>query len=91
MGQTRCGAACANTQVSNLNCGMCGRACSATQTCVFGNCVTLGGACPMGQVRCAGGGIMLPACVDTQTSNTHCGMCGSACPTGTTCMAGACR
>jgi hypothetical protein len=80
--------------VSNVNCGMCGRACASNQVCFNGNCITVGMTCPMGQTRCitgGGGGGMGTACFNLQTSNTNCGMCGYACPMGTTCMMGVCR
>ena len=40
--------------------------------------------CPSGQMMCG------DACVDTQTSATNCGACGTACPTGQACTAGRC-
>jgi hypothetical protein len=80
IGQTACSGTCIDTQTDNANCGGCGNACSAGQTCMAGVCT-----CPMGQMTCSG------ACVDTQTDNANCGACGNACPVGQTCMAGACR
>jgi hypothetical protein len=50
--------------------------------CQNGSCVT--GSCPTGEVSCSG------ACVDTQTSDLHCGNCGAACLAGQTCMSGTC-
>jgi hypothetical protein len=72
------------------HCGACGRTCApanATPACAAGACGY--GACAAGFADCdmnrANG------CeVDARTSNTHCGMCGRACPTGQVCSAGAC-
>jgi len=41
--------------------------------------------CDTGQQYCAGG------CVDTTTSNDHCGSCNNACDSGSTCAAGTCK
>jgi hypothetical protein len=42
-------------------------------------------ACPTGQNLCSG------ACVNLQTSNQHCGVCGNLCAgAGVSCMAGRC-
>lgn len=41
-------------------------------------------ACPDGHVVCAG------RCVHTETNPSHCGRCGRQCPTGTSCVDGAC-
>ncbi len=42
------------------------------------------GSCPTGQTLCG------TTCVDTQTSATNCGACGTACGTGQVCTAGRC-
>jgi hypothetical protein len=65
------------------NCGMCGRACDAGQTCCGGACVVLatdplhcgecGAACGDGLDCCAGD------CFDLQTSDAHCGACAVDC------------
>jgi hypothetical protein len=70
---------CVNTQTDRANCGACGMACSAGQSCVAGAC-----ACPAGQTLCSG------ACVDLQTNAGNCGACGMACGAGTSCRMGAC-
>jgi hypothetical protein len=76
---TRCNGQCVNTSASNTNCGSCGYACGASQSCEMGRC-----ACPSGQDACGS------ACVDLQTSSDNCGFCGNACPTGQSCISGAC-
>ncbi|MDB4930779.1 MAG: Tryptophan synthase alpha chain [Myxococcaceae bacterium] len=78
---TTCAGSCVNLQTSATNCGMCGRACAAGQTCVAGVC---GVACPAGQALCGG------SCVDTTSDSSNCGTCGRACIGGQWCIAGAC-
>ncbi len=78
-GQAACGSRCVNLQSDAANCGVCGRACGAGQTCSAGAC-----GCPSGQMLCGG------ACVDVLASATHCGMCGRTCVGGEWCMAGSC-
>jgi hypothetical protein len=55
---------------SPANCGMCGLACPAGQSCSGGTCMT---ACAPPNLVCSG------ACVDPQTSPSHCGGCGRPC------------
>lgn len=84
-GTTRCGGACVHTASDASNCGSCGAACAAGQSCQ-------GGACTCNGERCAG-------CCDGTTcrdgaSEAQCGVNGSACLAcgeGQTCCNGACR
>jgi hypothetical protein len=76
---TLCGAACANTQTDDANCGACATACTGGEHCTSGKC-----ACAAGQTSCNG------ACVDTSSDENNCGMCGKACSGGQTCNAGMC-
>jgi hypothetical protein len=78
---TTCAGSCVNLQSSATNCGACGRACAAGESCVAGVC---GIACPAGQSLCGG------ACVDVTSDSNHCGTCGRTCIGGQWCIAGAC-
>ncbi len=83
-----------NLQTDAANCGMCGKACAAGQSCCGGSCVDLkadatqcgmcGAACATGQSCCNG------MCFDTNTDAMNCGMCGTACATGESCCGGKC-
>ena len=79
-----------NTQTSAAHCGMCGRACAvpnATAACVAGACAV--GSCDAGFADCDGNASN--GCeVNTQTSNAHCGACGTVCAAGTACASGSC-
>ncbi len=90
-GQTLCGSAsCADLQSDPTHCGACGTACPTGQACAAGRCVAARPACPAGTTDCTPLAVA-PTCVDTATSASHCGACGSACPDGATCAGGACR
>jgi hypothetical protein len=89
MGQTACGAACADLQSDAINCGACGNACPAGQVCAMGACAMPRPMCAAGQTDCTPMA-MAPTCVNTQTDNSNCGACGTTCPMGQTCTAGAC-
>lgn len=81
MGQTMCAGRCVTTSNDAANCGMCGRACAAGESCVMGACQLV---CPMGQTNCSG------RCVDTNNDPANCSMCGRACAAGQACVTGMC-
>ena len=82
-GQSMCAGGCVDTQTNPAHCGMCDRACTASEECRAGTC-TATVTCPSGQIVCGGG------CVDAQTDNANCGACGNACSAAQTCTAGTC-
>ena len=71
--------ACVARANDPLNCGACGRACAAGQSCFGATC-----ACPPYQKLCNG------QCIPTSTDPNNCGGCGVVCAVGQTCSAGAC-
>ncbi|MEI8256980.1 MAG: hypothetical protein WCJ30_15005, partial [Deltaproteobacteria bacterium] len=78
---TLCGGMCSNTAVDPSNCGSCGHACAAGETCATGTCGLV----------CAGGATLCgSACTNTLVDRANCGTCGHACAAGETCVAGAC-
>ncbi len=80
-GQTACSGRCSDTQIDPANCGACGTACSATQSCRAGRCVTV---CAEGQTMCG------TTCTSLQNDRANCGMCGTACAAGQVCSMGMC-
>jgi hypothetical protein len=77
---TVCGGACTDTKTDLANCGACGNACGAGQSCTGGVCA---GAICTGTMCCSG-------CTDTRTDLANCGACGNACGVGQSCTAGVC-
>ncbi len=78
---------CVDTKTDNANCGGCGKACPAEQTCANGTCKSL---CSAGQVGCMPEGGGAPYCVSVQSDNTNCGSCGHVCGGQQVCVMGAC-
>jgi hypothetical protein len=81
--KTICAGACVDMQSDLKNCGACGHACAAGQTCVAAVCVV---PCDAGLTACGS------ACVNTTADLANCGKCGNACPGAAqaTCAAGKC-
>jgi hypothetical protein len=80
-GSTLCSGSCVNTQTDPNNCGGCGVACAAGQSCVSGTCTT---GCGSPATNCAG------QCVNTSYDPNNCGGCGVVCAAGQSCVSGAC-
>ena len=72
-----CGVLCSDVSADNANCGSCGHACLAGETCSAGACAPCA-------TQCAG------ACVDLGYDQANCGSCGNACLASEACTAGAC-
>ncbi|MBK6533187.1 MAG: hypothetical protein IPF99_27475 [Deltaproteobacteria bacterium] len=84
------GNGCEASTTSVSNCGACGVACparpGATAACTAGACRS---SCIAGFADCDGN--PTNGCeVDTRTSSTNCGGCGTACPSGRVCAGGTC-
>ena len=84
------GNGCEASTNSVSNCGACGVACparpGATAACTAGACRS---SCIAGYADCDGN--PTNGCeVDTRTSSTNCGGCGTACPSGRVCAGGTC-
>ncbi len=75
---------CVDASRDRANCGGCGKACGAGQSCIQGVCSGGNNPCSGGQTRCNG------ACVDTSANARHCGACGQACSSGQGCSRGVC-
>ena len=77
-GQTKCGSECKDLTADQQNCGTCGIACGAGQTCQAGQCQ-----CSAGLLACNG------TCVSSDAS--HCGTCTSACAGAQVCSNNSCQ
>ncbi len=77
------GPTCTNTSTDPRNCGACGHACGAKESCVAGACVV---PCDAGTTACGA------SCVDTTGDLGNCGKCANACAGGAAakCASGAC-
>jgi hypothetical protein len=81
MGLTRCGEECVDLATNAAQCGACGTACAAGETCAAGACQI---ECPLGQTPCEG------VCQSLATDINNCGACGNGCPLGLSCVEGSC-
>jgi hypothetical protein len=76
--QACAGEGCVDVSKSAANCGACGNACGAGQTCTNGVCCG-------GTSKLCGG-----SCIDVTTDSANCGSCNHACSTGGHCAGGKC-
>lgn len=87
---TKCGNQCVDTQTDDDHCGGCNSPCTDGHHCQLGECRCPGisGTCPIwaGLVCCAA----YETCANLSLSNSHCGVCGNQCATGTSCCGGRC-
>jgi alpha-tubulin suppressor-like RCC1 family protein len=81
---TTCAGVCTATQLDPANCGMCGKACGAGESCKAGVCQAVTVGCPTGSTMCG------TTCVATASDNKHCGGCNKPCAAGQMCSAGSC-
>lgn len=72
---------CETTLGTEQNCGACGHACGAGETCTGATCQAT---CGAGETDCNG------SCVNLNTDVSNCGACGHACATGQGCLNGTC-
>jgi hypothetical protein len=84
-GDTLCGTTCVNTSTNRNNCGACGHACAANESCQNSQCV-----CAPPSGLCAG------TCTNLLTDPGNCGSCGNACANlwpgqATSCCNGVCK
>src|SRR5262245_4152524 len=77
VGQMKCGTECKDLTSDQQNCGSCGNACGAGQTCQAGMCQ-----CSAGLLACGN------SCVSSDAS--HCGNCTTMCASGEACSNNSC-
>jgi hypothetical protein len=76
--QTKCSSGCKDLSSDQQNCGACGNACGAGESCQGGQCL-----CSAGLLACG------TACVAADA--THCGGCNTACTGGQVCSNNSCQ
>jgi hypothetical protein len=84
------GVTCADLTSDHANCGACGKACAATQSCNSGVCTDVPQmTCGSGQIVCLDPSGQKPICTDVTADSRNCGACGNVCTSGA-CMQGQC-
>jgi hypothetical protein len=76
--QTKCGSECRDVSADQQNCGACGHACGAGESCQASQCL-----CTAGLLDCGG------SCIPADANN--CGSCGSNCGSGQVCSGNSCQ
>lgn len=81
-----CDGSCIDMSADQANCGACGFACQADETCSESSCIGADGSvsCAPDLVACDG------KCRNTAADDLHCGACGKACGEGKTCEDSTC-
>ncbi len=75
----------ANLNTNGAHCGLCGRMCDVTSSCIGGGCCSRSGcACISQFTRCG------DQCVSLATNSSNCGACDAGCRVGVCCAAGRC-
>jgi hypothetical protein len=84
------GTACYDLTFDHANCGACGHACGATESCMNGLCAPFPPmSCGTGSVECLDPSGQKPICANIMFDQNNCGACGVVCPSGP-CMGGSC-
>jgi hypothetical protein len=98
---TACSGVCVELGGDESNCGACGNACSAGQSCSSGTCVTpqpppppppppIDASVPDAPACEFGSASCGGTCIPVLFDNNNCGACGVVCASGTRCLRGVC-
>ena len=82
---------CSDHSADRSNCGACGNACQATQSCTAGVCVDPASTCPSGTFICLNPNGSAGPCSDHSADRSNCGACGNACQATQSCQSGVCQ
>jgi hypothetical protein len=92
-GSYNCLGVCTDLDTDPKNCGECGNACAAGQTCTDGGCDPKKPLCGEHESACGTGkesDLKGYACVNLASNVKNCGECGNACAAGQMCVEGGC-